>query len=51
MSDVVGKIIEYEKAGFTREQSVEIVKIERLVAINNRLKELNDSVQNLNERT
>lgn len=44
MSDVVAKVFEYEKSGFSRSEAMELVKIERLVAINNRLKELNESI-------
>lgn len=44
MSDVAKKVFEYENSGFTRDQSIELVKIERLIAINNRLKELNESI-------
>lgn len=51
MNDVAAKVFEYENSGFTRDQAIELVKIERLIAINNRLKELNECIQNQNERT
>ena len=50
MRDVVNKVFEYERAGLSRSEAIEIVKIERLVAINNRLKEIDEKINSVSRQ-
>lgn len=42
--DIVRKIAEYETAGFTRSEAIEIVKIEQMIIIGNRLTNISNKL-------
>lgn len=37
-SELLNRIEEYEKYGFSRSQAIELVKVERLIVLNNQIK-------------
>ncbi|NLK29237.1 MAG: hypothetical protein GX306_13020 [Clostridiales bacterium] len=41
-SELIQRIGEFEKAGFTRTEAIEILKIERAIILNNQIKALSD---------
>lgn len=50
-SDIIHRIAEYEQSGFTKDQAIELIKVERLIILNNEIKEMIDTIRHMkNER-
>jgi len=51
VAEIIEKIGEYEKFGYSRDQAIEIMKIEQMVIIGNRLSNISNKLGNSSNRT
>jgi hypothetical protein len=44
-AEIIQRVTEFEKSGYSRDQAIEMIKVERMIVLNNQLKELNENIK------